>query len=331
MTRLNFATVGTSWITTAFINASRETNDFTLTAVYSRSEEKAKEFAAIHGAPNMYTDFEQMAKSSQIECVYIASPNSLHFEQAIMFLKNKKHVICEKPIFSNTKELNQAHEVAKENHVYLFEAVRNIHSSNFQVLKERVNEIGQVRSMLLHRSKYSSRYDEYLKGEKPNIFSSNFSGGALVDLGVYPLYLAITLFGEPRTTSYFPVILDSGVDGNGTLVLTYSGFTCTIMCSKISDTNNSCEIHGEAGTLAFMNAGTITGLERFETKTKKRTLCKTTDIEHDMGYEIENFKRIIERNDIQEYRRLKDLSFAVLSITEKVRKQNGIWFKGEKS
>ncbi|WP_404456176.1 Gfo/Idh/MocA family oxidoreductase [Virgibacillus necropolis] len=327
---MNFATIGTSRITASFIEAAKETKGFTLTAVYSRSVQKAKDFAKIHGAENAYTDLEQLAKSNEVECVYIASPNSLHFEQAILFLKHKKHVICEKPIFSNTKELSDAYKVAEENNVYLFEAVRNIHSPNFQRLKEGLPDIGKVRSMMLHRSKYSSRYDQYLQGETPNIFSADFSGGALVDLGVYPLYIAVTLFGKPQGISYHPVMLESGVDGNGTLVLTYEDFTSTIICSKISNSFNSCEIHGEEGTLRFDNAGTITDLRLIKIASKEKVSLETVDWDLDMIFEVENFMRIIETNDDQEYNRLKDLSLSVLSITEAARKQNCILYKNEK-
>lgn len=326
---MNIGTVGTSWITEAFIEAMKASGSFTLKAVYSRSHDKASTFAERHGALHVYTDLEEMAKSKEMNCVYIASPNSLHYEQVIQFLKQKKHVICEKPVFSNTAELKRAHEIAEENHVYLFEAVRNLHSPNFNKLKTEINGIGQVRSLFLQFSKYSSKYDAYLNGENPNIFSLEFSGGALVDLGVYPLYIAVGLYGQPKRVSYHPVILDSGVDGNGTLLLDYVDFTCTIMCSKISNAYNACEIHGEEATLIFENAGEISNLARVHTKTKESTSIETVEEQHDMKFEIQNFKSIIENKDTQEYKRLRELSYQVLSITEEARKQNNIIFTSE--
>ncbi|WP_430789963.1 Gfo/Idh/MocA family protein [Virgibacillus flavescens] len=326
---MNIGTIGTSWITSAFINAVKAAGSFTVTAVYSRSHDNASAFAESHGAAHVYTDLVEMAKSKEIDCVYIASPNSLHYEHVIQFLKQKKHVICEKPVFSNTAELKHAHEVAEENDVYLFEAVRNLHSPNFSKLQAESHKIGQVRSLLFQYSKYSSKYDAYLNGENPNIFSLDFSGGALVDLGVYPLYLAVGLYGVPKQVSYHPVILDSGVDGNGTLVLDYVDFTCTIMFSKISNSFNSCEIHGEEATLVFENAGTILNLERIHSKTKEKTSIETVEQQHDMMFEIQNFRSIIDTENKLEYERLRDLSFQVLSITETARKQNNIIFKSE--
>ena len=111
---INFGTVGTGWITSSFIEAAQLSGEFQLAGVYSRSEENAAMLADTYNASETFSDLEEMAKSDQIDVVYIASPNSVHFEQAILFLKNKKHVICEKPIFSNTRELEEAFKQRKK-------------------------------------------------------------------------------------------------------------------------------------------------------------------------------------------------------------------------
>ncbi|WP_368073004.1 Gfo/Idh/MocA family protein [Virgibacillus salinus] len=327
---MRFGTIGTGWITDAFIDASKSSENFRHNAVYSRTSEKANMFADKHNVKNVFTDIEQMAKSRELDCVYIASPNSMHIEHAITVLKQKKHVVCEKPIFSNTEEWKKAHQIAEENNVYLFEAMRNIHSPNFKSLKDNVDKIGNVRSMSLHLIQYSSRYDKYLQGENPNIFTAEFSGGALVDLGVYPLSVAIALFGQPENISYFPVKLKSGVDGNGTLVLTYSDFTCTILCSKISNSFNSCEIQGEQGTLIFDDAGEINNPRLFKTPSKERVTLNSVNQDNNMVFEIDHFARIIETGNDKAYKELKELSFNVLSVTEEARIQTGIVFASEK-
>ena len=271
-----------------------------------------------------------MANSPEIQAVYIASPNSVHFEQALTFLKNKKHVICEKPIFSNIAELQEAYQTAEANGVYLFEAIRNIHTPNFRILKDKLQLAGNLRSAMLPYIQYSSRYDLFLKGEVPNIFSSTFSGGALVDLGVYPLYLAVGLFGEPRKVTFHPVILSSGIDGSGTLVLEYQDFVCTILCSKISHSVIPCEIHGEKGTFVLGNAAPISEIQFIDSHTKESEILSVAQEEKDMVYECMNIAEIIEGKDEQQYEKLKDLSQIVLRITEEARRQNNIVFGVEK-
>jgi predicted dehydrogenase len=271
-----------------------------------------------------------MAKSPEIQAVYIASPNSVHFEQALTFLKNKKHVICEKPIFSNTAEMTEAYQTAEENGVYLFEAIRNIHTPNFQILKEKLHLAGNLRSAILPYMKYSSRYDLFLQGEEPNIFSSTYSGGALVDLGVYPLFLAIGLFGEPQKVTYYPVILRSGVDGSGTLILEYQDFVCTILCSKISDSVLPCEIQGEKGTFVLEDAAPISEIKFIDCRSKEHELFSVAQEDKDMVYECIKFAEIIETNNDQEYEKLKEWSKKVLRVTEEARKQNNIVFGVER-
>lgn len=327
---INLGTVGTGWITESFIEAAKLSGKLYLTAVYSRTEEKAKALAHTYHAAHYFTDMEEMAKSQEIHAVYIASPNSVHFGQALTFLKNKKHVICEKPIFSNTAELEEAYRTAEENGVYLFEAIRNIHTPNFHILKEKLYLAGNVRSTVLTYIQYSSRYDLFLKGEVPNIFSSTFSGGALVDLGVYPLFLAVGLFGEPKKVTYHPVILPSGVDGSGTLVLDYQDFVCTILCSKISHSVMPCEIHGEKGTFVLGDAAPISEITFIDSHTNESERLSVIQEDKDMVYECINIAEIIETKDHNQYKKLKDLSRIVLQITEEARKQNNIVFGVER-
>ncbi|WP_251554201.1 Gfo/Idh/MocA family protein [Neobacillus muris] len=327
---LNFATVGTGWITESFIQAAHLSKQLKLHGVYSRSFDKGKQLADAHQARAVYTDIEEMAQEQEIDVVYIASPNSVHFEQALLFLKNNKHVICEKPIFSNLKELEIAYQTAEEHGVYLFEAIRNIHTPNFQILKEQLHRAGKIRSTILPYIQYSSRYDLFLQGEEPNIFSAKYSGGALADLGVYPTYLAAGLFGKPNKVSYHPVILRSGVDGSGTLVLEYNDFVCTVLCSKISHSDLPCEIHGEKGTFQLEDAAPISKITFIDSHTKDAQVLSVELEEENMMYECMNIADIITaKNDLQ-YEELKNLSKIVLGITEEARKQNNIIFVSEK-
>lgn len=327
---INFGTVGTGWVTSSFIEAAMLSKEFRLTGVYSREEEKAEILADTYNAMNVFTDIEKMAGNDNIDVVYIASPNSLHFEQALLFLKNKKHVICEKPIFSNTFELAEAFKIAEENGVFLFEAIRNIHTPNFKTLKEKLPMVGEIRSAILPYIKYSSRYDLFLQGDEPNIFSAAYAGGALVDLGVYPLYLAVGLFGAPKKATYHPVILRTGVDGSGTLVLEYEEFVCTILCSKLSHSTILCEIHGEEGTFVLDDAAPISQIEFFDSHTKESKILSVPLEEKDMVYECKNIANIISTNNQKEYQELRALSEIVLKITEESRRQNNIIFDSEK-
>lgn len=322
--------MGTNWITDSFIEGAINSGEWNLTAVYSRTEEKARAFGEKYGDLTYFTDIEEMGKSDALDAVYIASPNALHYQHAVSLLKNKKHVIVEKPIFSTVAELEHAHQIARENNVFLFEAARHIQEPNFKRLQENIEKVGTIHGATLAYMKYSSRYDQVLNGEEPNIFSLKFSGGSIVDLGVYPLYSAITLFGEPIKATYFATKLPTGVDGLGPIILEYPTFNITIIQGKNSQSFLSSEIYGQKGTLIV---DPLTGIEKitfYDNATKEETELAGPVVANDMQFEAAEFARIIEQSDRDTYEYLADLSLKVLRVSNELRHQNDIWFDAEK-
>ncbi|EAC4203068.1 Gfo/Idh/MocA family protein [Listeria monocytogenes] len=322
--------MGTNWITDSFIEGAINSGEWNLTAVYSRTEEKARAFGEKYGELTYFTDIEEMGKSDALDAVYIASPNALHYQHAVSLLKNKKHVIVEKPIFSTVAELEHAHQIARENNVFLFEAARHIQEPNFKRLQENIEKVGTIHGATLAYMKYSSRYDQVLNGEEPNIFSLKFSGGSIVDLGVYPLYSAITLFGEPVKATYFATKLPTGVDGLGPIILEYPTFNITIIQGKNSQSFLPSEIYGQKGTLIV---DPLTGIEKitfYDNATKEETELAGSVVANDMQFEAAEFARIIEQSDRDTYEYLTDLSLKVLRVSNELRHQNDIWFDAEK-
>lgn len=322
--------MGTNWITDSFIEGAINSGEWNLTAVYSRTEEKARAFGEKYGELTYFTDIEEMGKSDALDAVYIASPNALHYQHAVSLLKNKKHVIVEKPIFSTVAELEHAHQIARENNVFLFEAARHIQEPNFKRLQENIEKVGTIHGATLAYMKYSSRYDQVLNGEEPNIFSLKFSGGSIVDLGVYPLYSAITLFGEPVKATYFASKLPTGVDGLGPIILEYPTFNITIIQGKNSQSFLPSEIYGQKGTLIV---DPLTGIEKitfYDNATKEETELAGSVVANDMQFEAAEFARIIEQSDRDTYEYLADLSLKVLRVSNELRHQNDIWFDAEK-
>ncbi|MCW4374958.1 Gfo/Idh/MocA family oxidoreductase [Listeria monocytogenes] len=322
--------MGTNWITDSFIEGAINSGEWNLTAVYSRTEEKARAFGEKYGELTYFTDIEEMGKSDALDAVYIASPNALHYQHAVSLLKNKKHVIVEKPIFSTVAELEHAHQITRENNVFLFEAARHIQEPNFKRLQENIEKVGTIHGATLAYMKYSSRYDQVLNGEEPNIFSLKFSGGSIVDLGVYPLYSAITLFGEPVKATYFATKLPTGVDGLGPIILEYPTFNITIIQGKNSQSFLPSEIYGQKGTLIV---DPLTGIEKitfYDNATKEETELAGPVVANDMQFEAAEFARIIEQSDRDTYEYLADLSLKVLRVSNELRHQNDIWFDAEK-
>lgn len=111
---MNVATIGSGVIVERMIEAMRLDGRYNLYCVYSRTEKRAKEFAEKHGAQKYYTDMEEMLNDENVDIVYVASPNSLHYSQSKMALEHKKHVINEKPFTPTLKECNELFEIAEK-------------------------------------------------------------------------------------------------------------------------------------------------------------------------------------------------------------------------
>lgn len=325
---MRFSTIGTSWITELFIDTTKQSGEAELLSVYSRSSEKSKAFAKKHGADNYFTDLDKMLDDTS-DFVYIASPNVLHFEHTIKCIEMKKHVFCEKPLVYTEDQWYKIRDAAKEAGVFVFEGFRHLFSPNFKTLQESLNRVGQVRSVSLQYIQYSSKYDAVRAGESPNVFTKEFAGGALMDLGIYPLSAAIDLFGEPLSAKYFPVLLKNGIDASGTLVLTYDKFIVTIFCSKAAQATMSSEIHGEDGTLTMDHISPLMSLSFYDHREKEiEDLSKPID-KFDMIYELTVFLKMVKENDIKTYEAWLERSRQVVKVLENVRREEGILFPGE--
>lgn len=331
---INFGIIGTNWITHSFVKCAHATSKWNLAAVYSRKEDTAKEFAAKYEDRKiaLYTSLEELSKSTDISTVYIASPNILHYEQAKMMLLAGKNVILEKPSCSTPAELDELFKIAKEKEVILIEAFRHIQESNFKILKSAISKLGPLYGASITFAQYSSRYEKVLAGETPNIFNLEMGGGALVDLGVYCVAVAIELFGAPQDSAYYPVKVATGADGAGKLILTYPSFTVYLCHSKIYNSDAPTEIYGEKGTLVVPTVTDIESVVLWDSKTKKRTELAggKEPAELNLKEEASEFARCIEERDAAALGRYEQLSRDILKVLYKSRQDNGLVFPGGK-
>ncbi|WP_044749166.1 Gfo/Idh/MocA family protein [Bacillus alveayuensis] len=326
---IKFATIGTNWITEEFIKAAKEIPDFSLKAVYSRTEEKAKQFAAKVGAAQTFTSLEELANSEDIDAVYIASPNSFHAEQAILLMNHGKHVLCEKPLASNTAEVQAMIEAAKQNSVVLMEAMKTTLLPNFQAIRNHIHKIGKVRRYFASYCQYSSRYDAYKQGIVLNAFNPAFSNGALMDIGVYCLYPMVVLFGKPLRIKASSMMLESGVDGEGSIILDYGDMDAVVMYSKITNSYVPAEIQGEEGSIIL---DTIHTPQKVEIRYRDGRIEDITEaqLHHPMYYETKEFIELIQNEKRESEINSHYHSLTTIEIIEAARKQTGIVFPADK-
>ncbi|MFC3773801.1 Gfo/Idh/MocA family protein [Paenibacillus sp. GCM10012303] len=326
---IRFGIIGTNWITESFLQAARQVEHFRLTAVYSRTEEKAKEFAVKHGAAFTYTDVEEMAASGEIDAVYIASPNSFHAGQAVRCMNRGIHVLCEKPIASNRAELQEMIDAARRNGVVLMEALKSTLMPNFQAIQDNLPKLGRVRRFFSSYCQYSSRYDAYKQGTVLNAFNPAFSNGGLMDLGIYCLYPLVVLFGKPERIQANGLLLESGIDGEGSLLLGYPEMDAVIQYSKITDSSLPSEIQGESGNMLISK---ISQPEKVEIRYRGGASEDVTrqQADHSMMYEVEHCIGLIRNGDKESPVNSLTRSLWTMEIMDEARRQMGLVYPADR-
>ena len=178
---MKLAILGTGFIVKeGALPALKEVPEIEVTAIFAREKSKgvADKLAVQYDIPKVYTDYDELLASQDVEFVYIGLTNSVHYEYAKKALLAGKHVIMEKPFASTAAEVRELVELALAKHLYIFEAVTLLHLPNFHAIKEKLAELGKITAVMANYSQYSSRYDRYLKGEVLPAFDPELSGGA---------------------------------------------------------------------------------------------------------------------------------------------------------
>jgi len=316
--KINIAIIGTGDISKKLADALCGCESVELAAVYSRTKEKAEAFASEFNISEIFTNLEELARSPFIDAVYIASPNSCHYQHSMLMMQNRKHVLCEKPIATCADEFLKMLKAAEDNNVVLLEATRFYHAPGLKKLKELLSKISPVRRASLLFNQYSSKYDALKNGETPNIFNKEFAGGALMDLGVYCVELMVALFGEPNEVISSHILLNTGVDGQGAVIAKYDGFLAELSYSKISHAATPCVIQGEKGSLLFIKASIIDKIDVIMRNGETEQLICYTD-ENDMIFELQAFAEII--NEPQKAEQYNNYTMEAQKIMDEIKQQ----------
>ena len=320
---INFATIGSNFIVENILKTVVKMDGYNYYGAYSRSIEKADYLKEKFGAEKSFDKLKRMLEDKKIDFVYIASPNSLHYKQAKMCLLANKNVICEKPFFTNTKELDDLIKISDDKKLFLFEAISIRYLPSLEILKSLLRKIGKISTCMINYSQYSSRFDKYKAGIVENIFKSEFSAGALADLGIYNLHLIYELFGKGDDFSYFGNINDYGVDIAGSGLISYKNLTVSFTNAKDCQSENFILIQGQEGYIKV--CGNIQEAEKIEYFSDgKLNYLDIKDENPLYFYEFDYFREIYEKNDLKECeKRLKE-SKDVLEILEKLKKSANI-------
>lgn len=300
MKPVRYGVIGTGWIVERFIQSAATVNipgsaepALLCGGVCSRDRSRGEAFAGRNGIPQVFTSPEELA-GSDLEAVYIASPNALHYPQSRLCLSRGKHVLCEKPAAASPDQVRELLSLARERGLTYMEAMMTTRLPQMELLRQALPSLGRISFARFSFCQLSSKYpllEQYDRGEGPlpNIFNPALETGAVMDIGIYCVYPALALFGLPERLSAHAVRHENGIDLCGTAVLSYPDKLVELSYSKIAEGRALSEVQGDQGTLLLRQISQLVGLERIDRQGNREELFRAPEGELPMRHEAARF------------------------------------------
>lgn len=324
---LRYAVIGSGWIAKAYIEGAALAGNWLLDGVCSRTRERAEAFAQQVGAPRCFVGLAQLAQSD-VDAVYVASPNALHYAQCKALLQSGKHVLCEKPLTVTAAQNAELCALANRLGLVYLEAIMFLFTPARQVLGEAIARLGNIRSVLLDFSQLSSKYPALQAGGLPNIFNPQFATGALMDIGIYCVYPALFYWGQPQSVLAQAVRHENGIDLAGAALLTYPKHVVSLTYSKVGQSRGVSQILGDKGTVTIDSVSQMTGISHYDQAGNRTLLFGEVPKQTLMGNEAAGFYELIVQRtkNAQRLQEHQKLGIQVSALLQEIRRQCGVAF-----
>lgn len=243
---LRWGIVGTGWIARRFVVALQRRTRQQVIAVGSRTAAGAEEFAGNFGIPRAYGSYDELVSDPDVDVVYIATPHNHHHPCALLSLRAAKHTVVEKPIALNAAQACDIADIAASAGVFCMEAMWTFFLPKFDVINQLLDDgaLGDVRTVL---ADCGERF-----GPDHRIMRQDLAGGPLLDLGIYPISLAVAALGSPETVVADGQPAPSGVNGQVGAVLTGPvGRQAVVHATLFNHTPTTATVAGPDATLAI--------------------------------------------------------------------------------
>ncbi len=238
--------IGLGKIARKFAEDLQKSPNMELHAVASRDIEKAKTFAKEHQVKYSYGSYEALMTCPDLEAIYIATPHILHKKNTLLCIQNKIPVLCEKPFAMNSEEVEEMILAARTNDTFLMEAIwTRFLPTTLQIIE--VIKSGKIGDLVMLKADFGFKAPLDFESR---LYNKKLGGGSLLDIGIYPLFLAQLLFGKPSEIKAFAQIGKTGVDENCSMLLRFSQNQHAILDSSIlNDTPTVAYIYGTKGRI----------------------------------------------------------------------------------
>ena len=323
---IRWGILGTGWIAEQFVTDILA-NGITVTAVGSRSQGSADAFAERFGIPTAHGSYEALAADPEVDVVYVATPHPMHAENATLVLNAGKHALVEKPFTLNADEAEKLVDLAAEKNIVVLEAMWTRWLPHMVRLREilAAGTIGDVRTVIAdHNQKLPS-------DPKHRINNPELGGGALLDLGIYPVSFAWDVLGEPTTVNAISSPTATGVDRQTAILLGYADGQQAVLHTALDTAGpNSASVIGTDGWIAI--SGTFYVPTSFTVYDSAGTVVEefdTTVAERGMQFQAWEAERLVAAGVTAGDVLPPSQSVAIMRTLDEVRRQIGLAYPGE--
>lgn len=296
-----------------------------LVSISSRSKIKGQEFAAKHNVKNTYNNAQDLFNCTDVDVVYIATPHTLHKDLSVMAMNSGKHVLCEKPMGVNTKQVQKMIEASVKNNVFLMEALWSRFLPSIQKVKQIVDakELGEISYIKSDFAFYGLD-----RAEESRLLNPNLAGGSLLDIGIYPVFLAYLLLGKPSEILATANFYKTGVEKQVSIIFKYDNAQAHLYSALTANTETSSEIAGDKGILKLETRWhEAEGYYIEKSREKEYFIMPKLGIGY--TYEIEEVHKCIANNQIESKLWSHQNSLDLIQLLDKIREKTNIVFPFE--
>ncbi|MBN2511989.1 MAG: Gfo/Idh/MocA family oxidoreductase [Sedimentisphaerales bacterium] len=323
--KIRWGILGCGSIAGKFADALKHVKEAELVAVGSRTEDKAHAFADTYRVHRRYGNYAKLAEDSDLDIIYIATPHHLHAETALLCLRAGKHVLCEKPLAVNARQGLDMITCARKTKRFLMEAMW----TRFLPLMDKVRRLlAQEAIGSLHT--LTADFGFRCKPNTQRLIDPHLAGGALLDVGIYPLALSFMIFGKPLHIHSTAILGPTGVDEKNAVILTFEHGQLAMLSSAFTvETTQEAVIIGSEGMIRlnrpWWRGNTITLVRHGQDPQQ----IEAPSHQNGFIYEIQAVHHDLAEGRIENTLMPLDESLSILQTMDTIRKQWGLQYPFE--
>ena len=329
---LKWGIMGTGWAASAFADQVPKFSTGNIVAVGSRSKDRAERFAKRNSIPQAYGSYADLAADPDVEAVYIATPHPAHHELALLALRSGKPVLVEKAFTLNAQQAEDVFMEARVNGLFAMEAMWTRFLPH-QLMARELLSSGALGDIVSIHAEHGQKLDGVERLEKLDL-----GGGALLDLGVYPVSFIQSILGNPEMVDAVGLVNPEGIDEHETIAMTYVGAIATATSTMRAKTPTTAHVSCRNGCIEFRDAfyqpGRITVFQEAsgtDALVPTEAFSWTWDghIQGGFQYQAAEVARCVNAGLTQSETMPWDDTIAVMEIMDRVRSQLGVRYPGE--